>query len=117
MIFYDLPIPALDKIYFYSSNYSNNYDKIINQMKYNNVLKEYNFYSQDKLSKNLIGNFILSRLLMCKILKKVETEGYNSIGFQKCWNIFLKYHQLQRKYCIFEKILFSNFLENLNLCI
>ncbi len=117
MTFFDLPIPVLDKIYFYSGNYLSKYDKIVSQLKYKNVLKEYNFYSQDKLSKNLIGNFILARISMCKFLKKFDSEGYNSIGFQKCWNIFLKYHQLQRKYCIFEKILFSNFLENLNLCI
>ncbi len=116
MSFFDLPIPALNKIYFYSGNYLDNYVKIITQLKHKNIIKEYNFYSQNKLSKKLTGNFILTRILMCNYLKKNNTEGYTSLGFQKCWNIFLKYIQLQKKYYIDEKILFTDFLDSLNLC-
>ena len=116
MSFFHLPIPVLNKIYFYSGNYFNNYCKIITQLKYKNMLKEYIFFSQYKLSKNLIGNFILTRIKICHFLKKNEIEGYNT-KFQKCWNIFLNYNELQKKYYIEEKIKFYDFIDSLNLCI
>jgi hypothetical protein len=79
-------------------------------------MKEYKFFSQNKLSKKLIGNFILTRMKICNFLKNNEIEGQTSIGFQKCWIIFLRYTDLQKKYYIDETILFTDFLDSLNLC-
>ena len=108
--FYYLPPHILDQIFYLSSNYKENYDKVINTIKYNQILKEFRFNLQEPLDDKLTSFFILTRLKLTEHFKL--GDDYDPIY---CWNIFQRLTMKQSEYDIFYELKFKDLISHLNL--
>ena len=97
--FYYLPPHILNKIFYLSSNYKENYDKVISNIKYNNVLDELKFHLSEPLDNNLTSYFILTRINIVNYFIKNPYDYQNkSHIILMIWNFYDKLLNKQEEY-------------------
>lgn len=109
--FYYLPPHVLNKIFYLSSNYKENYDKVVSNLKFNKVLKEFKYHlSQKPKNYEIVSYLVLTRL---KIINHIRKEDFYSPFY--IYNSFQQLVKKQQEYKIQYEIKLLDIVGYLNL--